>query len=108
MKKSLSLVLFGVGMALAIPCPALAQADNLHLHSTAPAGAFSVRHSPGGQGNGSADSAYPASAANNANAVQDGALTAAVNTAKATLAGTLTLVLLQRRYRHEIVLRSRS
>jgi hypothetical protein len=102
MKKSLLPFLFGVGLVLVTTSPAFAQADNLPLGSGTATLAFNNRTSLGGPTgpvapNSHVGSAYSATANYNP---YGGATTTTVNMGSATLAGALTLLLLQRRYHH--------
>ena len=103
MKQSLLLVVFGVGLVQAAPHSAFAQMENLYARSATTASAFNGRSGFGGPPNNSGGNAYPGSAATNSNAPHNDTATATLKTGKATLAGALILVLLQRRYRNEWV-----
>ena len=102
MKKSLLPFLFGVGLVLVITSPAFAQADNPLLGSGTVTLAFNNRTSVGGPAGPVAPNSHIGSASpvrTNYNP-HGGATTATVNMGSATLAGALTLLLLQRRYHH--------
>ncbi len=102
MKKSSRLFLCVIGLALITADPIFAQGGNLHLRSW-PA----TQATPGGQAgpadlsNGSVGGSYLATAANNQ------AHGTTTHTSQAILAGVLLLMLLQRRYRNEITLKSK-
>jgi hypothetical protein len=112
MKKSLMLFLSGVGLVLATAGPAFAPADNLHLRFAATTCTVGASTRPGGSAGpaalpaGSVGSSHTTPAANNK--AYDGAATATHNAGIATLAGMITLLLLQRRYRIHNVLMFKS
>jgi hypothetical protein len=103
MKKSLMLFLSGIGLVLVAAGPAFAQVDNLHLRSgamTRTVGASTRLGGPAGPAalpDGSVGSSHTTSAANNK--AYDGTAPAIPNAGNATLAGMITLLLLQRRHR---------
>jgi len=103
MKKLLLLIVFGAGLVLASPHSAFAQMENPFVRSSTTASAFNARSGFGGPPNNSGGNSYPGSAAMNSHAPHNDTTTATLNTGKATLAGALILVLLQRRYRNESV-----
>jgi hypothetical protein len=108
MQKSLSLLLIGCGLLLAPTCDAFAKADILpvNLGSTTPMlHVNSSRNGPAGHTDRAAGGAHPLAAASHQ--AQDGYATATFNMSGATLAGALTLLLLQRRHRVDYVLRPR-
>jgi hypothetical protein len=110
MKKSL-LLFFGVGLVLVTARTIFAQGNNLYLHSGTATRAFNAGTGPGIPAgpaafpNGPGGGSYPVAAANNI--THDGATRATFNAGSATLAGTFTLLLLQRRYRNDRVLKPR-
>lgn len=101
MKTSSTLLLFCVGLALAITSPAFARADNLHRQPKTAAYAFNDRSGSGGL-TGSAT--LSTSSGQHAH---DGASNV-FNVGSAILAGTFLLLLLQQRYRNNIVLKPKS
>jgi hypothetical protein len=108
MQKSLSLLLFGFGLVLASASAAFAKADILHVYfgSTTPMlHVNSSRNGPVGHTDRAAGGAHPLAAASHQ--AQDGYASATFNMSGATLAGALTLLLLQRRHRADYVLRPR-
>lgn len=112
MKKSLMLFLSGVGLVLVVAAPAFAQMDNLPLPSlttTCIIGASTRPGKPNGQAalpDSSVGSAPATPAASNN--TYDGSATANHNAGNAALAGMITLLLFQRRYRTRNILTSKS
>lgn len=112
MNKSLILFLSGLGLILAGAGPAFAQLDNLPLRSGAMTLIIGASTRPGGPArqavlpDGSVGSSHTAPAANNNSC--DGTATATCNAGNATLAGMVTLLLLQRRYRTHNILMPKS
>jgi len=108
MQKSLTLFLFGLGLVLVSTGAAFAKADILPVHfgSTTPLFHFnSSRSIPAGQTDRAAGGAYSLAAASHQ--AQDTYATATFNMSSATLAGALTLLLIQRKRRGDNVLRPR-
>jgi hypothetical protein len=112
MKKSLLLLFLGAGLVRVTAGTAFAQGNNLYLSSGTTTRTFNAGSGLGGPAKpaafpgGSRAGAYPGAAANHQ--AHNGASQTTFNTGSATLAGAFTLLLLQRRYRNDRVLRPRS
>jgi hypothetical protein len=109
MQKSLTLFLLGCGLVLIPVGAAFAKADYLHVYFGSTTRLFNVNSSrsvPAGYTDRAASGAYPLVAASHS--AQDSYATTTLNMGSATLAGALTLLLLQRRHRGDNVLRPRN
>jgi len=101
MKTSLLLILFGIGLVLVSARANLSRIDTFPGRSATPDAAI-LNDQAGDTGvPNRAPGNRSAAGARNANSSYDGPTT--FNMASATLAGTFTLLLLQRRYRDEAV-----
>jgi hypothetical protein len=108
MQKSLTMLWLGFGLVLVPTSATFAKADILHVYFGSTTHRFSInssRNEPAGHTDRAAGGAYPLAAASHQ--TQDTYATATFNLSGATLAGALTLLLLQRRHRADNVLRLR-
>jgi len=108
MQKSLKLLVLGFGLVLTSTGAAFAKGDISLVNSGPTTRLFNVSSSrpvPAGYTDRAASGAGPLVAASHA--AQDGYATATFKTSTATLAGALTLLLLQRRHREDNALRPR-
>lgn len=108
MQKSLTLLLFGFGLVLVSNGAAFAKTDILPVHFGSTTLLFNVNTSrsvPAGQTDRAAGGAYALAAASHQ--AQDTYATATFNMSRATLAGALILLLIQRKRRADNVLRPR-
>jgi hypothetical protein len=109
MQKTLTLFLLGFGLVLIPVGAAFAKADYLHVYFGPTTRLFNVNSSrtvSAGYTDRAASGAYSLVAASHS--AQDGYATATLNMSGATLAGALTLLLLQRRHRDDNILRPRN
>ena len=108
MQKSLTLLIFSFGLVLVGTGSAFAKVNLLPVHSGSTTPLYNVnsgRFASAGYTDRAVGGAQPLAAASHS--AQDGYATATLNLSGATLAGALTLLLLQRRHRADNVLRPR-
>lgn len=106
MQKSLTLLLLGFGLVLTPPGAAFANVDIPHVYPGSTTRLFngnSSRLVPAGQTDRAASGAGPLVAASHP--AQDSYATVTFNMSSATMAGALTLLLLQRQRRDDNILR---